>query len=116
VSDSVTIKQGDTLPVLRRRFTDDSGGVIDLSAASSVNFRMRPIGSNGEPTVEAAATIDDPAPSDPDDPQVSYAWQAGDTAMAGTYEAEFEIVFATGDRLTVPNDGAMIVHVVPEIG
>lgn len=114
-SDTFTIKQGDTLPVLRRRFEDESGGVIDLEAASSVTFRMRPF-RRSVVVLEAAANIEEANPTDPDATQVAYTWAAGDTDVAGTYEAEWEIVFATGDVLTVPNDRSMIVEIVPQLG
>ena len=114
-SSSFTIKQNDTLPVLGRRFIDDTGTVIDLSAASTVTFRMRRWGSTTL-KIEAPAIIVDPLPVVNTDDQVEYRWITGDTDITGNYEAEFEITFANGKILTVPNDGSMLVSVISEIG
>jgi hypothetical protein len=47
---------------------------------------------------------------------VNYDWSAGATAKAGEYVAEFEVVYASGRRLTVPTIGKLRVHIPDDIG
>lgn len=101
------IKRGDTLPEFERTLTDASGAV-DLSGAS-VAFRMASRDS-GTTVVDRSATIVSASTG-----IVKYAWQAGDTATAGTYSAEFRVTFGDGRILTFPNVGTMSVEIAPNI-
>ena len=46
---------------------------------------------------------------------VSVTLTAQDTAIAGTYQAESEVVFATGFRVTVPNDQYFTLNILEDI-
>lgn len=81
----VTLKDGDT--------------PLDLTG-KMVRFRMRPV-EGGALTVDAVATIVD-APNG----RASYVWQAGDTDVAGLYEAEFTV-----DSQVFPKDGYLTIDI-----
>jgi hypothetical protein len=108
-----TMKQDDTRPVLTRyllQTIDAATSPIALTAASAVRFIMR---HQGAPAVIATgiATITTPASG-----YVTYTWASGQTATAGTYDAEWEIQWADGGYQTVPNDTYMTVEIVADIG
>jgi hypothetical protein len=48
-------------------------------------------------------------------PTVEYSWQAGDTATAGLFEAEFRVTYAGGRIETFPNDGFIAVRISEDI-
>jgi hypothetical protein len=102
------IKQGDTLPDLVATLTDEHGGAIDLTNATSVTFIMRQEGRNA--VVSHTATITTPAQG-----KVTYAWQDGDTDIAGIFQAVFEILFSGGAILTVPTDGFITIEITDDI-
>lgn len=102
------IKQNDTSPAILATLKEGDGTLIELSGAT-VRFHMRKLGSSTV-TVDAAATI-----YDVDLGQVSYAWQAGDTASVGLYEAEFEVTNTDGTVETFPNGSYISVNVIDDI-
>jgi hypothetical protein len=102
------IKRNDTLPAIRAVLSD-AAGAIDLTGAV-VRFYMAPQRSSVL-TVDAEADIEDEA-----DGLVRYDWEAGDTAVAGVYHAEWEVTFGDNSKLTFPNDGHLRVVVTADIG
>ena len=51
-------------------------------------------------TARKAATVTDNQAG-----AVQYAWADGDTAVAGIYDAQWELTFETGDTIKFPNQG-----------
>lgn len=98
------IKRGDRGPSLSATLQDPDGVAINLTAATSVTFKM----GNG---IDAAAVIVSPAAG-----TVRYDWGANDTRVAGTYNAEFEILWNDGRKQTVPTDGYLTVTVGRDLG
>ncbi len=47
--------------------------------------------------------------------RVAYEWVAGDTAVPGDYDAEFEVTFLSGKKQTFPNEGAVPVRITPQL-
>lgn len=79
------LKRGDLRPVFEQVLRDRRG-LVDLTGDGvTVRFRMRLQGSDVL-SVDAGADI-----VDADRSLVRYAWQGGDTAVAGLYDAEFEV-------------------------
>lgn len=106
MSSKFTIKRNDTSPVIEYTFEP----VTDLTGASVV-FNMRR--KNGGVVVNRAnATIVSP----PTDGTVRYAWQSGDTAIAGLFEAEFEVTYPGGAVETFPNRDYIIVSIAEDVG
>lgn len=104
MSDRFQIKRGDTSPGIKYALIPD-----DLTlAGATVRFQME--NSARQTVIDAAATIDQATP-----PIVSYAWQAGDTDMAGNYSAEFRVTYADGSIETFPNCGFIAVSVCRDV-
>lgn len=108
-SDTFYITEGNTAPSLRRQLLNSDGTAIDLSAASSVVFRMAT--QFYDTLAEGACAITDAANG-----WVQYDWQAGDTDQQGTHRAEFIVTYADGGVQTVPANGGMIVEIDRAIG
>lgn len=102
-----TIKQGDTLPALNASLKDSSGNAVDLTGAT-ILFRMRKVGA-ASLTVEAAAVVVSASGG-----TVRYNWQAGDTAVPGSYEAEFRCTLPAGIE-TIPNANNIAIEVVASV-
>lgn len=107
-SDSFYLKQGDTLDDLDRTLRNADGTAIDLSTATAVRFHMRRAGTV---IVDAAASVVGTA----SDGNVRYEWQSGDTDTPGHFQSEFEVTFASGKVITVPNDGFMPIIITEQI-
>lgn len=109
-SDAFHIKQNDRLRPLVRTLRNSDGSVIDLSSATSVAFRMVPLGGT-TPKVAGSAAI-----TDAEAGEVTYQWAAGDTDTPGTYRAEYQVEFSGITPLTVPTLNDFFIHVEPELG
>lgn len=111
-----TIKQGDTLPALTATLTDSRGlspFVEDDGTTPLTGYSVRchiVHARTGSVLVDEDADVDDE-----EDGDVSYQWQAGDTATAGTYHAEWSVLYASGDTLTFPNNGFNVILIVPAL-
>lgn len=102
----LTIKQNDTWPPLKATLTDENGP-IDLTTATAVRVIMKgtTVTIDGVCTVVSATTG-----------EVSYTWAAGDTAVNGSYNTEFEINWGSGRIETVPNDSYKTVEIKDDLG
>jgi hypothetical protein len=103
--DGFTIKRGDTSPAIRYALEP---ATVVLTGAT-VRFQMR--ARNGAVLMDVAALVV-PATGTP---TVEYSWQAGDTATAGLYEAEFRVTYADGKIETFPNEGFIPVRVNEDV-
>lgn len=90
----INVKQNDTRPaayaVLRRGDT-----VVDLTAASTVTFKMR--AEDGTLKVDAAAVILAPLTG-----EVEYRWATGDTDTPGLFPAEWQVSWLDNTVETFP--------------
>lgn len=86
------IKTGDTAPSVEATLKIGNT-IVDLTDAVSVRFKMG--------AIDAAAVIVSP----PTSGKVRYDWGAGETDVAGTHNAEFEITWTGGGVQTVPSKG-----------
>src|SRR6266446_3088103 len=98
------IKQGDQLPSIEATLTGADGNIANLTDMT-VAFAMR--SSDGLVRRSGAAAIVNATVG-----QVRYDWQAGDTAVAGTYRAEFQIRQWDGKLMSFPNDRYLSVVVM----
>ena len=96
------IKEGDLVPAITATLMQAVGTAaavaIDLTSASSIKFAMRNTSDNTI-KVDAAATIVSAAAG-----TVKYQWAGTDTDTAGSYQAEWQIVWPAGKQ-TVPGAG-----------
>lgn len=106
MQNTFTIKQNDTGPRLLFALSPSD---IDLTGAT-VRFSMR--SRAGTVRVNrAAAVIVTPTGT----PTVAYDWQAADTAVAETCDAEFEVTYSGGTVETFPNSGFIAVVIADDI-
>lgn len=84
--------------------------LVEIADATSINFVMR---RKGDPAVvvKRPATIVDVASG-----AIEYHWQASDTAEAGEFEYEFEILWPGAEPQTVPVDGYYLLTIIEDIG
>jgi hypothetical protein len=107
-----TIKRNDTLPRLRATLTIN-GAPVNFSsgefAGATVRFHMVDAFTNAV-IVNAPASIVDAANG-----VVEYTWTAADTAVAGQYNAEFQVTQTSGKIMTFPNDGYIQIQIIPDL-
>lgn len=108
---SFIIKRNDTLPTVTVDVTDEAGEVVDFTDVLQATFRMYTDEDVPVEAVNASANIVTPATGG----AIEYGWQAGDTADAGEYLAEFALTFLDGSKLTVPHDGYIHIKVIPDL-
>lgn len=105
----LVIKQHDTAPTLTAALSDQNGP-IDLTNASTVLMLMT--GLLGTATVVATMGIAS-APGG----FVAYGWTVPvQTAVADTYNTEFQIGWKNGTLETVPNSGYNQIQIAPDLG
>ena len=102
------IKRGDTSPAIRYALSPTT---VVLTGAT-VRFQMRARRSRGGATVIDAAAVVVTATGTP---TVEYQWQAGETANAGIFEAEFRVTYADGKVETFPNDEFISVKISEDV-
>ncbi len=106
-----SIKRHDLRPRYRVRLdhTDpDTGAKVpaNLTGASSVKF----LAVAGQTVVTGPAEFVDRATG-----VVEYAWEPGDTAIAGDYAVEFEVMWGTEPQ-TFPSDGYFTAKITQDLG
>ncbi len=103
-----TIKQNDTSPQIAATLQDGDGTAIDLTSAT-VKFHMKKVGAAAATTDADATVLDANAGS------VKYVWVAADTAIAGSYLAEFEVTYTNGGIETFPNDQSIAILITEDL-
>ena len=112
MADRFYLKQYDLKPDLSVRLLDDTAAV-DLTNATAAKLRMsnRRVGLK----VDAAMTIADqslPATLG----VVTYSWAAGDTDIAGDFDAEIQVVWPSGKPQTFPAHGHIGITIEKDLG
>lgn len=104
-----TIKQHDTYPPINVQLKD-AAGPIDLTTASLVKILAKNV--TGSVSWSGTCTITDAVAG-----RVKYDLLATpDTATINTYNAEFEITWASGKISTVPNSGYITIEIAADLG
>ena len=102
-----TLKLGDTYPPLIATLTDENDAAIDLTDATSVDFRM--VDSAGAVIVdEVTCSIASPKTSG----VVQYDWADLDTAVAGLFKGDFKVTYTGGDVSHHPNNGYLLIEIL----
>ena len=89
--------QGDTGPQMRFTFTDEDTGLLTDLTGALVTLRLRPTGGSVVLTRELFINPETAANG-----EAIVIWQEGDLNVTpGTYEAEIEVLLASGVRETL---------------
>jgi hypothetical protein len=105
----LTIVRGDQLPTVTVQIIGDDDRGLNLTG-TQVYFHWRALETDRADASSGGCTIID-GPNG----VVNFDWQAGDAGLAGEYLAEFEVVYPSGRRLTVPTIGKLRLHVPDDI-
>lgn len=92
------LKAGDRYPVMRATLLDSDRKVIDLSAATAIDFLMRRKTTDSWIVISASIT-------DAPNGKVEVHWGPTDTVEAGTYKGFFRATFPGPLVMSVPNSG-----------
>ena len=92
------IKQGDTHDPILFVARDQRQRVLSIAGATSVSLKFSLADGSGTLQTRAASY------QDPNAGQMKYQWVAGDTAIAGDYNAAWTVVYADGTVQTFPTD------------
>ncbi len=110
---TVLIKRGALYPKVDARLKNSDGTAIDLTTADGVTFSMRRL-VDGEPgdviLQDEACTVVTAASG-----IVEYAWQTGETDIAGAHIGEFTITWSPGVTEIVPTKGYLNVRILATV-
>lgn len=106
----VRIKEGDRRPSVTMQALDAVGAPVNFGVGATAKFIMTRKGE-ATPTVNAAATIVDATLG-----KLQYDWATGNTDAAGVYDAEFEVTFGDGRKLSIPNFEHLVVVIHEDLG
>lgn len=106
--ETFTIKRNDNSPAIRWELKDPDTNLVGVS----VVFNMKNTVTGALVIERGAAEVVAGAAR----PTLGYNWAEGDTAVAGLYEAEFEITYADNTIETTPNSTNIVVKVVEDLG
>ncbi|MEO1108247.1 MAG: hypothetical protein AAFX90_10025 [Pseudomonadota bacterium] len=105
MSETFTIKRGDTSPGIKYQLTLASDQTL---VGAGALFKMKGI-NDDTAKVNASATVDDV------NNILTYDWDLVDTDTADIFEAEFEVTYADTKKETFPNDGYLQIEVVADL-
>lgn len=100
------IKAGDTAPPFKGRCLDAKGAAIP-TLGTVVRFRMKPRTAGLRAPIDQLAAWTNTTTA-----EASYAWQTGDTAVPGLYDAEFHVTYVDGRSETFPNGEYVTVEIL----
>ena len=108
-----TIKRNDTLPALRLNIYDrgclGQTEHFDLTGATGVTFTMMDSTGNYKVAKKDAVIVSSSGGT------IQYNWAAEDTDEGGLFKAEFQLQYANGGRLTVPQQGFITIEIPKDI-
>ncbi len=105
----IQMKKGDRLPSIERVLRAPDDTPVDLTGASGVVFKFQLATTPPGAVISGSCVIVDALNG-----RVRYDWGASDTAVGGTYRAEF-IATIGGKEETFPNKGFLVLVVDQEV-
>lgn len=107
------IKRNDTLPALQISIATKGnlGQKIgyDLSGVTGITFTMVDECNNCKVNAQTAQTVCSSGGT------IQYNWQSGDTDEAGVYQGEFELNYANGNRMSIPQLGGIRIEIIKDL-
>jgi hypothetical protein len=107
------IKRNDTLPVLKMQLIDRSclGSRVpfDLTGVSSATFTMKNSCGDIKIMAKTAQILSFSGGV------IQYNWEEDDTNESGLFDAEFQLVYTDGKRLSIPQIGSIRVEIENDV-
>ena len=108
-----TIKRNDTLPTLtinvKTRGEFNQIIPFNLSAVTACTFSMSDDSGGLKISSVSGSVISASAGT------IQYAWITEDTDISGKYKGEFELSFADGNKMSIPNLGYIDIEILDDI-
>jgi hypothetical protein len=101
------VKQHDTGSLIEVTLTD-AKGPVNLGTAEAIHIYMR---SDTKLVKTGAMEVVDAEAG-----EVAYTWEEGDLDDPGDYKVEFEIIWESGGKTTIPNAGYKSLTIHPDLG
>lgn len=111
-----SIKTGDTASPIFATLENSAGTAVDLQGAT-ILFKMAAI-AGGTVTLSGTATIvqnGNGTDGSMGDVVFNWATSGADTALAGWYQGEWEVRYASGAVQTYPNDTYVLIAITEDI-
>ncbi len=102
------IRVGNLLPEIESTLMHERE-VAKLTGATAVQLRYRPIAGG------AVVSRNGVFVGDLIDGKVKYAWVAGDTDVAGTYDAYWHVTYTGGKTQSFPSDGFFQIKITKDL-
>jgi BppU N-terminal domain len=103
---TITMYQNDTLPALTRQLLDQNGNIINLTGATIV---LRAVsGGQTTTTLAGSVTVTNAAGGN-----ISYAWNATDTATPGSYQLWYIVTMSGGAKEHSVGPDTLIITTAP---
>jgi hypothetical protein len=107
------LKRNDTLPALKLQLIDrsclGSRTPFDLTDVSSATFTMKNSCGDIKIMAKAAQILSFSGGV------IQYNWEADDTNDSGTFDAEFQLIYSNGKRLSIPQIGAIKIQIENDV-
>ena len=107
------LKRNDTLPVLKLQLIDRSwlGSRVpfDLTGVSSATFTMKNSCGDIKIMAKTAQILSFSGGV------IQYNWEAEDTTDSGLFDAEFQLIYADGKRLSMPQIGSIKIEIENDV-
>ena len=103
-ADTLYLRQGDTLPIIKETLVSSSGAAVDLTGCT-VTATMRAAGSTTNAFADWQAVISAPAAG-----SFEFYWATTLTASTGLYFIQFTVATPTG-RYTLPSSSNQAVSI-----
>lgn len=107
----LTYKRGDMLPPLDANLVQDSANTPHDLTGATVVFILRNQKTGALKVNRGSCSIVDATLG-----QVRYTWQTTDLNIAGVYNGEFEVTFATGKPLSFPQEDYIEITIEKDLG
>src|SRR5215472_13120630 len=103
---TITMYQGDTLPALTKQLLDPNGNIINLTGTTIVLKTV----SAGQVTATLAGTV---TITNATNGNISYAWNAADTATPGQYNLWYVVTTGGGAKEHSVGPDTLVINSAP---
>ena len=103
---TITMYQGDTLPALTKQLLDQNGNIVNLTGCT---VALKTV-SGGQTTTTLAGSV---TITNATNGNISYAWNAADTATPGSYQLWYVVTTGGGAKEHSVGPDTLIITTAP---